>query len=30
MTHLNGILKHEGKSQRVKHIADVLTDRGAE
>jgi L-lactate dehydrogenase complex protein LldE len=30
MTHLNGILKHEGKSQRVKHIVDVLNDRGAE
>lgn len=28
MTHLNGILKREGKSQRVKHIVEVLNDRG--
>ena len=28
MTHLNGILKREGNSQRAKHIAEVLHDRG--
>ncbi len=30
LTHLNGILKREGKSPRVKHIVEVLTDRDAE
>jgi len=30
MTHLNGILKHEGKRQRAKHIAEVLNGTSAE
>ena len=30
MTHLNGILKREGKSQRAKHITEVLRGGGAE
>jgi L-lactate dehydrogenase complex protein LldE len=30
MTHLNGILKREGNSQRAKHIVEVLRNRGAE
>ena len=30
MTHLNGLLKHEGKPQRVRHIVELLSDRGTE
>ena len=30
LTHLNGILKREGKTQRAKHIVEVLNDRGDE
>ena len=30
MTHLNGILKREGKRQRAKHIAEVLNWTSAE
>ena len=30
MTHLNGLLKREGKSQRAKHIVEVLNRTSSE